>query len=65
MLRGGVEESGMPQAKNDARGKKCLPVVVRRYNLVHKREKSIGVVVDLHVDIEHDMSIFLLESFTV
>jgi hypothetical protein len=45
----------VPEPEKNARGKHCLPVGLRRDNLVHERKKAVRIILNFHVDVEFDM----------
>jgi len=42
----------MPHPQKDTRRERGFPVGMRRYNVVHQRKKSVGVVLHFDVDVE-------------
>lgn len=46
---GGFDELGVPEAEDDTRGERGLPIVLRRNGLVNETEEAFGVVLNLDV----------------
>ena len=52
----------MPESESYPRGKGRLPVRLSGDGLVHQCEQVRGLVLDLHVDVEDNVTIFALEN---
>jgi hypothetical protein len=48
----------MPQAKQEARSKFCLPVRLGGDNLVHERKEAIRIILNFHVNVKFDVLVF-------
>jgi hypothetical protein len=58
----GVDEFGVPEAKEDPRGEVGFPGGLGGDGGVHEGEEEVGVVLDFDVDVEFDIAVLWLEG---
>lgn len=61
-LFGISDEARMPQSQQDARRQNSFPIGLGRDNLVHQREKLVGVVLYFDIHVKFGMEVFRLRT---
>jgi hypothetical protein len=59
---GVTQEPRMPQSEQNPGRERRLPVRLRTNDLVHEREQSVRIILDLDIDIEFDVLVFRLST---
>ena len=60
-FHGCFEEFGVPKPQNDTRCQIFFPTGMCADSFVHEPEKTVGIIVNLNIDVKNNMLVFRLE----